>query len=86
METENNESEVIVAIREEYEKKLEQQKEELNKEKEEALRQSEEKHIAQIRALMSGREENIKTQSEVVKEELTFEENELQDLRNKFKL
>lgn len=50
-EEQKQEDAVIVAIREEYEKKISELKEEHKKE----LEESEQKHVAQIRALMSGK-------------------------------
>lgn len=75
----NKEEQVIIAIREEYEKKLEEQKNQFEEEKKKALEEAEEKHIKQIRALMLGRKEPEPQKDET----LSFEESMLQALRNK---
>lgn len=53
-EENKQEDAVLVAVREEYEKKLEEQRKAFEEEKAKALKEAEEKHIAQIRALLSG--------------------------------
>ncbi|WP_291630653.1 hypothetical protein [Clostridium sp.] len=81
-----NEDEVIKAIKEEYEKKLEEQKKQLEEEKDKAIKDLEEKHIKQIRSLLSGEKitnDNDKKTEEVEK---TFEEKLYENLRAKNKL
>lgn len=81
-----NEDEVIKAIKEEYEKKLEEQKKQLEEEKNKAIKDLEEKHIKQIRSLLSGEKitnDNDKKTEEVEK---TFEEKLYENLRAKNKL
>ena len=53
-EEKKQEDAVLIAVREEYEKKLEEQRKAFEEEKAKALKEAEEKHIAQIRALLSG--------------------------------
>ena len=49
-----NIDETLKAVKEEYEKKLLEQAEALNAEKEKELKEQEQKHIAQLRALIAG--------------------------------
>lgn len=76
-----NIDETLNAVREEYEKKLLEQAETLNAEKEKALKEQEQKHIAQLRALIAGQ----KTVDEV-KEKQTFEEKLFAQMREKYNL
>lgn len=46
--------EVLLAVKEEYEKKLQEQREQFELEKKQALEEAEKRHVAQIRALLSG--------------------------------
>lgn len=74
---------VIKAIREEYEKKLDEQRKELSEEKERALAEQEEKHIRQMRALLSGRQD---VKDEQVDEEKNYEQALTDSLKKRFKL
>ena len=74
------ETEVIKTIREEFEKKLEEQRAEY----ENILEEEKQKHIEQIKALMTGKKEVIDENTEV--EEKTTEEIVLENLRKKYKL
>lgn len=56
----NSEDEVVKAIREEYEKKLH----DAEVKHAEEMKQAEEKHIAQIRALLSGQKETAQEADE----------------------
>lgn len=76
-----NIDETLKAVKEEYEKKLLEQAEALNAEKEKALKEQEQKHIAQLRALIAGQ----KTVDEV-KEKQTFEEKLIAQMREKYNL
>lgn len=79
-ENKTNETEVIKAVREEFEKKLAEQEEKHKQD----LKDMETKHIAQIRALMSGN--NSEEEQEQLAPELSFEEQTLNDTRKKFGL
>ena len=74
------ETEVIKTIREEFEKKLDEQRAEYEK----ILEEEKQKHIEQIKALMTGKKEVIDENTEV--EEKTTEEIVLENLRKKYKL
>lgn len=78
------EDEVLKAVREEYEKKLEEQRKAFEEEKKQALAEAEEKHIKQIRALLSG-EGHIprEDKTEEIEETKSVEETILDSLRNK---
>ena len=75
---------VIKAIKEEYEKKLEEQRIRFEEEKKKALDEAEEKHVKQIRALLSG-ERHVDDKPEDNEPE-TREEALLADLKNRFHL
>ena len=74
------ETEVIKTIREEFEKKLDEQRAEYEKK----LEEEKQKHIEQIKALMTGKKEVIDETTEV--EEKTTDEIVLENLRKKYKL
>ena len=67
---EKRQDEVITAIKEEYEKKLDDLRKELDEKKQAEIKELEAKHIAQIRALMTGREEYKKQKEEEENENL----------------
>ena len=75
--------ELITALREEYEKKLKDREAELRQEFEEKQKEQEERHIREMRALLSGhKEEQIdKTEDE---EEKTYEQTLLEKITQKF--
>lgn len=75
---------VIKAIKEEYEKKLEEQRVHFEEEKKKALDEAEEKHVKQIRALLSG-ERHVDEKPEE-REPETREDALLEDLKNRFHL
>ena len=82
---EDDETETIKALKEEYEKKLDDQKvmyetkiSDLNK-----------NHIAQVRALISGRDENLSEETKKLQNQtkkLSFKEQLLKDTREKLGL
>ena len=74
---------VIKAIREEYEKKLGEQRKALSEEKDRALAEQEEKHIRQMRALLSGRQDVKEERND---EEKTYEQALTDSLNKRFKL
>lgn len=87
-EVEIEETEVIKAVQEEYEKKLtakdaeiKKQKEDFEKEKQ-ALR---EEHVKQMRAILTGRKENVETKEEFEEEEKSEEEKMTEDARKIYK-
>jgi hypothetical protein len=73
------ETETIKIIREEYETKLQNQKNEYEKE----ISDLKKNHNEQIRALVSGRSENLNEETKKLQEkkELSFEEQLLKDTR-----
>lgn len=75
--------ELITALREEYEKKLKDREAELRQEFEAKQREQEERHIRDMRALLSGhKDEQIdKTEDE---EEKTYEQTLLEKITQKF--
>ena len=76
-EIEIEETEVIVAIKEEYEKKLEEKDGEINKIKEandKALESLRKEHALQVRAIISGKQEPKKEEPEFEGEEEEGEE------------
>lgn len=75
--------ELITALREEYEKKLKDREAELRQEFEAKQKEQEERHIRDMRALLSGHkdEQSDKTEDE---EEKTFEQNLLEKITQKF--
>ena len=83
-EDEKTETETIKALKEEYEKKLDDQKvmyetkiNDLNK-----------NHVEQVRALISGRSENLSEETKKLQEtkQLSYEERLLKDTREKMGL
>ena len=75
-----NETETIKILKEEYEKKIEEQK----KDYENKIKTINENHNQQIRALVSGRSENLDDETRKKlqeKKELSFEERLLKDTR-----
>lgn len=80
---ENEEIEVVKTLKEEFTKQIEELKVVHAKEIEDMNK----KHIAQIKALVSGREENLSEETKKLqKEELSFEERLLNDTRKNFGL
>lgn len=75
--------ELITALREEYEKKLKDREAELRQEFEAKQKEQEERHIRDMRALLSGHkdEQNNKTEDE---EEKSFEQELLEKITQKF--
>lgn len=75
--------ELITALREEYEKKLKDREAELRQEFEAKQKEQEERHIRDMRALLSGHkdEQNNKSKDE---EEKTFEQELLEKITQKF--
>lgn len=75
--------ELITALREEYEKKLKDREAELRQEFEAKQKEQEERHIRDMRALLSGHkdEQNDKSEDE---EEKTFEQELLEKITQKF--
>lgn len=80
-ENKEKESEIIKAVKEEYEKKLEEQKNDY----ETKLAEMQKNHVEQIRALVSGREENLNEETKKLQDEkeLSFEELLLKNTREK---
>lgn len=67
IEIEIDESDVICAVREEYENKLKEKEEEkikLKEENEKEIKHIRDEHVKQIRAILSGREENIEDEKD----------------------
>lgn len=78
---------VVKAVREEYEKKLADQQKAFEEDKRKALEEAEEKHIKQIRALLSGEGHIPREDNEpVVKEPESREEILYDDLKDRFNL
>ena len=75
--------ELITALREEYEKKLKDRESELRQEFEAKQKEHEERHIRDMRALLSGHkyEQSDKSEDE---EEKTFEQELLEKITQKF--
>ena len=75
--------ELITALREEYEKKLKDREAELRQEFEAKQKEQEERHIRDMRALLSGHkdEQSNKTEDE---EEKSFEQELLEKITQKF--
>ena len=75
--------ELITALREEYEKKLKDREAELRQEFEAKQKEQEERHIRDMRALLSGHkdEQNDKSEDE---EEKSFEQELLEKITQKF--
>lgn len=79
------ETETIKILKEEYEKKIEEQK----KDYENKIKTINENHNQQIRALVSGRSENLDDETKKKlqeKKELSFEEQLLKDTRKELGL
>lgn len=74
--------ELITALREEYEKKLKDREAELRQEFEAKQKEQEERHIRDMRALLSGHKEEQNDKSE--NEEKTFEQELLEKITQKF--
>ena len=85
-ENKNNETETVKIVKEEYEKKLEEQKASYEKQ----ISDLKNNHNEQIRALISGREENLNEETKKLQKqnekELSFEERLLKDTRKSFGL
>lgn len=75
--------ELITALREEYEKKLKDREAELRQEFEAKQKEQEERHIRDMRALLSGHKEEQSNKSED-EEEKTFEQELLEKITQKF--
>lgn len=75
--------ELISALREEYEKKLKDREAELRQEFETKQKEQEERHIREMRALLSGHKEEQSDKSED-EEEKTFEQDLLEKITKKF--
>lgn len=75
--------ELITALREEYEKKLKDREAELRQEFEAKQKEQEERHIRDMRALLSGHKDEQSNKSED-EEEKTFEQELLEKITQKF--
>ena len=75
--------ELITALREEYEKKLKDREAELRQEFEAKQKEQEERHIRDMRALLSGHKDERSDKSED-EEEKTFEQELLEKITQKF--
>lgn len=75
--------ELITALREEYEKKLKDREAELRQEFEAKQKEQEERHIRDMRALLSGHKEEQSGKSED-EEEKSFEQELLEKITQKF--
>lgn len=75
--------ELITALREEYEKKLKDREAELRQEFEAKQKEQEERHIRDMRALLSGHKDEPSDKSED-EEEKTFEQELLEKITQKF--
>lgn len=75
--------ELITALREEYEKKLKDREAELRQEFEAKQKEQEERHIRDMRALLSGHKEEQNDKSED-EEEKTYEQTLLEKITQKF--
>lgn len=75
--------ELITALREEYEKKLKDREAELRQEFEAKQKEQEERHIRDMRALLSGHKDKQNDKSED-EEEKTFEQDLLEKITQKF--
>lgn len=73
---------MIEALREEYEKKFQEQETRLKSEFESKQKEQEDRHIREMRALLSGRVE--RTESDDESDDKTFEEDLLEKVKNKF--
>lgn len=75
--------ELITALREEYEKKLKDREAELRQEFEAKQKEQEERHIRDMRALLSGHKDEQSDKSED-EEEKTYEQTLLEKITQKF--
>lgn len=75
--------ELIAALREEYEKKLKDREAELRQEFEAKQKEQEERHIRDMRALLSGHKDEQSNKSED-EEEKSFEQELLEKITQKF--
>lgn len=75
--------ELITALREEYEKKLKDREAELRQEFEAKQKEQEERHIRDMRALLSGHKDEQSDKSED-EEEKSFEQDLLEKITQKF--
>ena len=75
--------ELITALREEYEKKLKDRDSELRQEFEAKQKEQEERHIRDMRALLSGHKDEQSNKSED-EEEKSFEQELLEKITQKF--
>lgn len=75
--------ELITALREEYEKKLKDREAELRQEFEAKQKEQEERHIRDMRALLSGHKDEQSNKSED-EEEKSFEQELLEKITQKF--
>lgn len=75
--------ELITALREEYEKKLKDREAELRQEFEAKQKEQEERHIRDMRALLSGHKDEQSDKSED-EEEKSFEQELLEKITQKF--
>ena len=75
--------ELITALREEYEKKMTERETELRQEFEAKQKEQEERHIREMRALLSGHKEEQSGKSED-EEEKSFEQELLEKITQKF--
>lgn len=75
--------ELITALREEYEKKLKDREAELRQEFEAKQKEQEERHIRDMRALLSGHKNEQSNKSED-EEEKSFEQELLEKITQKF--
>ena len=75
--------ELIIALREEYEKKLKDREAELRQEFEAKQKEQEERHIRDMRALLSGHKDEQGDKSED-EEEKSFEQELLEKITQKF--
>ena len=75
--------ELITALREEYEKKLKDREAELRQEFEAKQKEQEERHIRDMRALLSGHKDEQSDKSED-EEEKSFEQSLLEKITQKF--
>ena len=75
--------ELITALREEYEKKMSERETELRQEFEAKQKEQEERHIREMRALLSGHKEEQSNKSED-EEEKSFAQELLEKITQKF--
>lgn len=80
-QTDFNETELITALRDEYEKKLEQQRAELETKHAEEIKKQEQKHIEQMKALLLGKEHQVAKPKEEKTYEQTLYDNVMKNLK-----